>query len=332
MPVPLTAGTPGWFNHGNLALGSPFTTLSSDWCNGVQAEILSVLAAASITPNKLVTNQLLTAIQTIVRIKVTSLALYVATTGSDTANNGLSSVTPFKTIQHATTVAQGYDLSGGVATIYVANGTYAAGAGVTGLNLNGSIHYIGNTASPTSCKITLPGGGACFAVAYGAVITVSGFAMEVPSGGPGTAIFGSNGIGLLASNGGEMTFDHCAFGVCSTSHISANIGGFISVPGNLTPYAVYGSAPSHVSAGNMSVITLAGSVVSLSGALAFSTAFATSSGPAVLYAPLMTFPSTGSVTGQRYSAGLGGAIFTSGGGANFFPGTLAGTSTTGFYV
>lgn len=41
---------------------------------------------------------------------------------------------------------------------------------------------------------------------------------------------------------------------------------------------------------------------------------------------------SGSITGQRYLATQGGQILTGGGGANFFPGTIAGaTSIGGFY-
>jgi hypothetical protein len=38
---------------------------------------------------------------------------------------------------------------------------------------------------------------------------------------------------------------------------------------------------------------------------------------------------TGTVAGKRYSATLNGTINTQGGGANFFPGDVAGTMATG---
>lgn len=38
---------------------------------------------------------------------------------------------------------------------------------------------------------------------------------------------------------------------------------------------------------------------------------------------------TGSVTGTRYSANINGTINTFGGGANYFPGTIAGSTATG---
>ena len=41
----------------------------------------------------------------------------------------------------------------------------------------------------------------------------------------------------------------------------------------------------------------------------------------------MTF--IGTATGMRYSAGYSGIINTAGGGANYFPGTVAGTTAAG---
>ena len=50
-----------------------------------------------------------------------------------------------------------------------------------------------------------------------------------------------------------------------------------------------------------------------------------------LHAPGMVF--TGATAGVRYSVSPGGAIYTAGGGANYFPGTIAGTvSTNGVYA
>ena len=67
MPAPSAAGTPGWFGPGDPATGELPTLLSADFMNGVLAELLAVLAAAGIQPNKAQTTQLLTAIQAIVR-------------------------------------------------------------------------------------------------------------------------------------------------------------------------------------------------------------------------------------------------------------------------
>jgi hypothetical protein len=62
-PTPAAAGTPGWFTGGNPATGTPATILDADWFNALQAELLAILSAASITPVKGTNNQVLAAIQ-----------------------------------------------------------------------------------------------------------------------------------------------------------------------------------------------------------------------------------------------------------------------------
>ena len=65
----------------------------------------------------------------------------------------------------------------------------------------------------------------------------------------------------------------------------------------------------------------------VSGTPAFSTAFATATRLGVINVGNITF--TGSATGTRYDVVLNSVIDTSGGGANFFPGDVAGTTATG---
>lgn len=60
MPVISSRGNPGWFSR-----TTPFTTVSTDWGNIIQAELLNVLSAANITPNKTQSNQLLTSMQSL---------------------------------------------------------------------------------------------------------------------------------------------------------------------------------------------------------------------------------------------------------------------------
>jgi len=69
LPAPLATGTgaaaPGYFAHGDLLTGVPYTTLDPDWCNMVQEEIMGVVVAAGETPSKSDHTQLLTALQTL---------------------------------------------------------------------------------------------------------------------------------------------------------------------------------------------------------------------------------------------------------------------------
>lgn len=42
-PAPAAAGTPGYFQNGNPATGTPATYLNADWCNAVQEEIAGLI-------------------------------------------------------------------------------------------------------------------------------------------------------------------------------------------------------------------------------------------------------------------------------------------------
>ncbi|WP_096779396.1 hypothetical protein [Zobellella denitrificans] len=63
MPPLAAAGSPGWFTAG--APGVPPTYPGPEWFNIIQAELLSVLTAAGVAPDKTKLNQLATAIQAI---------------------------------------------------------------------------------------------------------------------------------------------------------------------------------------------------------------------------------------------------------------------------
>ena len=64
-PAPSPAGTPGWFDPGDPATGRQPTTLRAEFMNGILGELLAILAAAGITPDKTQTNQLLLAIRVV---------------------------------------------------------------------------------------------------------------------------------------------------------------------------------------------------------------------------------------------------------------------------
>jgi hypothetical protein len=52
LPAPLAAGDPGYFAHAAPGSGNVPTIVSSDWANGIQEELMSILAAAGVEPDK----------------------------------------------------------------------------------------------------------------------------------------------------------------------------------------------------------------------------------------------------------------------------------------
>lgn len=62
-PASSIAGTPGWFSDGDPSTGAEATILRAEFMNMLQAEMLSILAAAGIAPDKLQSDQLLQALR-----------------------------------------------------------------------------------------------------------------------------------------------------------------------------------------------------------------------------------------------------------------------------
>ena len=62
-PAPAAAGAPGWATSGNPAAGQLPTSLDADYVNGLQGELLSILQAADIAPDKTQIDQVLESIQ-----------------------------------------------------------------------------------------------------------------------------------------------------------------------------------------------------------------------------------------------------------------------------
>jgi hypothetical protein len=323
MPTPSAYGTPGFFAHGD-GVSVPYTVLTSDWANAVQMEIANVVTAAGLSLDKTNQSQLLAALALLGRTKLTgALNLYVSSAGSD-LNNGLSSGTPFLTLQQACNVAlANYDTAGFPINVNVASGTYTAGVLLTRPLVGGGVlHFIGNTTTPTTVSVNLVSSGPCFLAQAAATMSVSGFSM--------TASVGSGlntGYCIGANLAGVVYFDHCIFNAAQYAHLTTGIAGYISATG---PYTISASAQVHMIAGSGgSEIVVANQTVTLAGTPTFTYAFAAADSAALVYAGGNTY--SGGATGTRYIATNGGYIISNGAGASYFPGTVAGISTTGYY-
>jgi hypothetical protein len=239
---------------------------------------------------------------------------YVSTTGSD-SNNGLSSGTPWATLQHAyNTIQTTYDLAGFVATIQLANGTYTANLSAVGplVGAQGASSLVinGSSATPSNVIISTPGN-VCIGAASAAQLTVQN--LEI-----------SGSTGLLAQFDGLILFNNLIFGACTVSHASAVNGGVVQASGS---YTISGSAAVHWFVAQSGEIVVAGVTLTLSGTLAFSSAFASASGLGDIVCPSNTF--SGSATGIRYIAASNAVVNTNGAGASYLPGSTAGNTATG---
>jgi len=252
-----------------------------------------------------------------------NLNLYIAPTGSDTANNGLSSGSPFATLQHAINVLQKYyDGNGFSAQINCANGSYL----MTGssavlsvstplLGFNGIVIY-GNPIAPSEVIFANTGSGDCFVI-INAVITFNGI-----------TFYGAN-RGLAALGGAIVNLYNFQVGNCGDYQIEAATGAQIYVNGTYTILASSGgNGFAHAHAGG--TITLNSATCECSAGISYNIGFVVSDECGVIEAAYVTFGgSSSSVVGTRYQANINGVINTEGGGANYFPGSVAGESSSG---
>ncbi len=243
---------------------------------------------------------------------------YVASTGSD-SNDGLTAGRPFLTLQKAAEAACNLDTGGYSITVNVAAGTYTAGVSVNkALVGGGSLVFLGDTNTPGNVVISVSNADCFIASNFGTVLSVKGFKL----------ITSGSGHGMHAYYGGVISVEgRMDFGACATRHMTAEQGGQIICWA--ISYNISGASACHMYAtGPGSLIMAQSNTVSLTGSPAFSTAFAVASSLACISGSGCTYSgSTG--TAARYACLMNGVIQTSGSGANYYPGTLAGSTATG---
>ncbi len=250
--------------------------------------------------------------------------------GSD-SNDGLATVTgAFATIQHAmNTVSQYVDANGFTLTVRVSDGTYTENVtlmpvlGTLSVGAHNELILTGNTVTLGNTIWSPTSGTAVHVInTPGCPWRVQGFKF-ISTGSGGTAINCEFGASLYLGNNN--------YGSCTVAHIGAAYSSKIEFVD--TVYSISGSAPYHIVVHNGSLVLAGGAgpmIVTLTGTPAFSSAFISSYNNSTAEMSGMTF--SGSATGIRYSSLNGGGIDTSGGGATYFPGNSAGSSTTpGWY-
>jgi hypothetical protein len=238
---------------------------------------------------------------------------YVRTDGND-SNDGLANTSggAFLTIQRAVNVVSGeIDCGTQTVTIQVEDGAYNAPVTLRPFVGTSTVILRGNTTTPTN--VTINSGTSIAILALGGRWSVQGFALT--TSGAADCINGDGSV--------RVNFSAIDFGACGRYHIIGASGATIIGTG---AYTVSGGGYGHLGAGSMSRLGLSSATVTLTGTPAF-TAFAVATIGSGIETYATTF--TGSATGKRYDVSTNGVIHTSGGGANYFPGSMAGTTGTG---
>jgi len=241
---------------------------------------------------------------------------YVRTDGND-SNGGLtnSAASAFLTIQKAIDIVGTIDISIYNVTIQIIAGTYSAGISVIGPWVgSGTVTIVGDTA--LASNVIISGTGTIISAAAGAQISISGIQVTTS----GDACLYSTGNSRITVSG-SIIFVNAA-----TRHCWAESAAKIQFDTN---YAIAGSAGAYhyfvITGGAVACLS---KTISISTSPAFPQVFAYADRIGVIEAHGSTY--SGSVSsGKRYDAQSNAVVFTNGGGAAFFPGASAGTTSTG---
>ena len=247
--------------------------------------------------------------------------IYVSTTGSDTANAGVASTAAFQTGSHAYAWAQQYlDLAGFQLTISILAGAYSAGISCSGPLLGQASPVIFQGAGSGSTTIS-PSTATAFAANAAAQVEIAAATLTSTFSG-GSCVSSIDGGTVVTMGAGLI------IGASPNYQIFTIYGGKINITASYTISG--GSAAGHYENFAGQTIVTSGITVTLVGSLNFS-AFASAdfSGGSLLAAGITFAGTVGSCTGARYAAQYNGLVFTQGGGANYFPGSIAGSAIEG---
>ena len=256
-------------------------------------------------------------------------AYYVnASTGSDTAFDGTQPTVvgtkgPFATIQKAISTAVRWNQNGFNIDIIVADGFYPRFY-LQPVNGSGGIVIIGNDANPAACLVHSTAGEAmeCSSNGY----SIHGF--KVQSDGPAPPAHGAQGIRISTVMTSLWNID---FGACADAHIMVDSGAVLGVAGldgqMDTTWTVSGSSPIHMLISANSYVFLGKPALKVLNNVTVNN-WVVCQVDSTLFGSYASQTLTGTVTGQKYTVTMNGAVAT-GQGINYFPGTIAGTTSTG---
>jgi len=252
----------------------------------------------------------------------------VATSGND-ANSGVSP-NCWATLQKAATFISKYNANGFTITVNVANGTYAPFT-MLPVGGNGTVNWVGNTGTPANVLISATNVSAV--TAFGVLgQTINGFKLTVA----GTSPTDSLGACLYEAAQSSLTISNMVFGPCFgdgafVQQSNLNVGsGTFAVSGSFAGTAsscnpgcgaVFDSNYGGFISGNNSSMTITSAISDVWFLSARSGGFTS-----LLFTSITNY---GNVTGTRVNCVLNAVIETLGNGLNYYPGTIAGSCTSG---
>ena len=247
---------------------------------------------------------------------------YVSPSGND-SNPGTAG-SPFLTIQGAINYISQFQSSSTV-TINVASGTYTPAAGTNGISISRSLIASWNIvgAGAGASIINATNAGSRGVLLAQCTVTLSGFTLS------------GNLEAVNANNGAYLQIANCNISLSSgTVGLSAYNGAYILAYGTIqfngttAQPIILATTGAIIQLGYHDVNTTDSLTMTTSGTVTGAYTVEASLGGTIQVASgYCTF--SGTWSGTRYVAVLNGTINVNGAGVNFFPGTVAGSTTTG---
>lgn len=249
------------------------------------------------------------------RIRLTApTTFFVNVSIGDDSNDG-TSTRPWKTLSNAySNLQKKFDLGGQNITVQCQAGTFTTGLQADGPLFGlGSVLFLGDTVTPANVIIN-PSAGNAVRLRYGAIISFAGFQVTAST----------NDVIRVEAGSHFLLTGNCNFAATPGFHFFV-LGGTASLA---TSYNITGGAVSHfaVSGGTLRAISPL-STATVTGTPAFNNGFVDAQNAGLVDSQFLNF--SGAATGPRYTAFANGVIFIAGGGANYFPGNAAGSTSTG---
>ena len=243
---------------------------------------------------------------------------------------------PFKTLQRASNAVSKFNLNGFSVTVHVADATNYGMCILPAAAGQGTILWQGNKATPSNCLINCGAAGneACF-IAQGVNNVLSGFKLT------GTLGPYTGGIAVPASS--QLIIDNIDWGQMNGTHMTIYNGGTVRLNGTPSDrFIVSGPPLGNTYAPANWLQCFGGGRIDIVGISAppqfqvvntpmnFANAFISVSDVAVA-AMFFTGGITGAsaCTGKKFDVRTNGIINTAGQGINYFPGSVAGTTSSG---
>lgn len=249
-----------------------------------------------------------------------SVTINVSVSAGSDSNDGLASGSgnALATIQAAINAVMSWDINTQAVTIQLANGTYTVGCRVTSAWLGSTIPTLkGDTTTPANVLISTTSVSAIY-VSLGGTLNVQGLELRTTTSGDCLQAYDNGRIYIT----GLMRFGACAGFQISAQHSAL----FEAIAQS---WQCSGGALSHVLSQTGGSVHIHDSTITFSNTPNFSTATVTVTGLGQLYAATMTFTNGATVTGTRFLNFTNSNIDVGGGGVNYFPGNVAGTTGTG---